>query len=191
MTRHQSTHPTPGTAEIWRYRPTAVVLHWTVALLLVLAVGLGWYMMSIEHEPGSDWYFNTHKSLGITIALLVLIRIAFRLTHPPEELPAHVPRWQARLAKLTQIALYVVIVLMPATGYLGASHTKAGVAFLGAQTPRWAVPDHDTAEWFFSIHSTLVWVLVALVSLHVIGALKHLLVDRDRVFSRMGFRGRR
>ncbi len=185
------THPAASSADPWRYHPVAIVLHWTVALLLTLAVALGWYMMSVEHEPGAGWYFDTHKSLGIVIALLVVMRISWRLTHRPAALPRHVPGWQARLAKVTQIALYVVIAALPTAGYLGASHTKDGVALLGLQTPRWAVANHDTAEWFFSIHSVLVWVLVGLVTLHVIGALKHLLVDRDGVFARMTLAGRR
>jgi cytochrome b561 len=54
-----------------------------------------------------------------------------------------------------------------------------------AATPRWAAPNHDMAERFFDLHSTLIWIVVALVALHVAGALKHLLVDKDRVFQRM------
>jgi cytochrome b561 len=114
-------------------------------------------------------------------------RIFWRLTHRPAPLPPEVPRWQARLAKLTEAALYIVIALMPLTGYLGASYSKSGVAFFGAPTPSWASPNHDTAEFFFGIHSFLIWVLVALVAAHVLGALKHLLIDRDGVFRRMSF----
>ena len=76
---------------------------------------------------------------------------------------------------------------MPVTGYLGASYSKAGVALFGLPTPHWALPDHGRAELFFNVHSVLVWVLVALVSLHVLAALKHLLLDKNGVFQRMWF----
>lgn len=174
----------------WRYRGTAIVLHWGLALVLTAMAALGWYMMSIEDEPGSGWYFDLHKSIGLVVALLVAARIAWRLTHRPQPLPATVPRWQVRLAQATQALLYALMVLMPLTGYLGAAYSKAGVKFFGLVTPRWALPDHDLAEQFFGIHGVLIWVLVALTTAHVVGGLNHLLRRKDGVFQRMTF-GRR
>lgn len=172
----------------WRHGRIAVALHWTLAVLLVATTALGFFMTAVEKEPGAESYFKLHMSVGIVIALLVATRIVWRLTHPPQPLPASVARWQVWLAGATQASLYLVIVLMPITGYLGASHSKAGVPFFGWATPRWAAPGHDTAEQFFGIHSVLIWVLIVLVVLHVSGALKHRLIDRDGVFQRMGFR---
>ena len=182
--------PAPLQLQAWCYGRTAVVLHWTVAVLLTATAGLGWYMMSIEREPGSSWYFDLHKSVGIVIAFLVAARVLWRVANRPEELPVSVPIWQARLARVTQALLYVLIVLVPITGYLGASYSKAGVKWFGLATPAWALPDHDRAEQFFDVHSALVWVLVVMVGMHVAAALKHLLVDKDGVYQRMGFRSR-
>ena len=81
----------------------------------------------------------------------------------------------------------MVMVSMVLSGYLGASHSKAGVKLFGLATPQWALADHDQAEQYFDIHGALAWVLVAVVSLHVPGALKHLLIDRDGTFQRMWF----
>src|SRR5664279_3427671 len=182
--------PAPLPMQAWRYGRTAIVLHWTVAVLLAATTVLGWFMMSIEHEPGSDRYFELHKSVGIVIALLIAARVAWRLANRPEELPASVPMWQVRLARVTQVVLYLLMVLVPITGYLGASYSEAGVKVFGLVTPTWALPDHDRAEQFFDIHSALVWVLVALLAAHVAGAIKHLLVDKDGVYQRMVFRSR-
>lgn len=187
--------PTPHAPDIlvtsalpaWRYRRPAMVLHWAIALLIVFMAGLGWYMMSIEDDPGSVWFFDLHKSFGLVLALMVLTRLLWRLTHRPDVLPSHVPRWQVRLAGGTQLLLYVLMVLIPLTGYLGASYSKNGVQFFGTVTPQWALPNHDRAEQFFSVHSVLIWVLIVLVALHVAGALKHLLLNRDGVFQRMWF----
>ncbi|MDQ2778620.1 MAG: cytochrome b [Pseudomonadota bacterium] len=170
---------------LWRYTKTARVLHWTLALLLAAQLALGWYAVAIEKQSGADWYFATHKSIGLLIATLVVIRIFWRLTHPPQPLPADVPRWQARLALTTQMLLYGVMVLMPLAGYVGASYSKSGVALFGLALPRWTAPDHDLAERFFEWHGVLAWCLVALFALHLAGALKHLLVDKNGVFQRM------
>ena len=110
--------------------------------------------------------------------------------HRPEPRPAG-PVWEARLASATHGLLYLLMVALPITGYVGASYSKAGVQWFGIATPRWAAPDHDTAELFFSAHEVLLWTLVALVALHVAGALKHALVDRDGSFRRMWFSPRR
>jgi cytochrome b561 len=177
----------PPARAAWHYHRIAITLHWTLALLLTATTLVGWYMMSIEHELGSDRYFDLHKSVGIVIALLVAARIAWRLSTRPQELPAGVAIWQVKLAKSTQALLYVLMVLMPVTGYLGASFTKTGVQLFGLATPHWALPDHARAEQLFGIHSVLIWVLVALVGLHVLGALKHLMWDKDGVFQRMWF----
>lgn len=175
----------------WRYSRTAIALHWAIALLIGFMAALGWYMMSIEDEPGSGWYFDLHKSLGITLALLVVARVGWRFLNRPEPLSAAIPKWQHKLSRVTQRLLYLLMVLIPVAGYLGASYTKKGVQWFGFATPTWALPDHDRAEQFFDIHSVLVWALVVLVGLHVLGALKHLLIDRDGVFQRMLFkRGR-
>lgn len=172
----------------WRYSPTAIALHWTLALLLTAMVALGWYMMSIEREPGSGWYFDLHKSIGVLVLLLVVARLIWRVQNLPQPLPASMPRWQIVLSRGIHVLLYLLMLLIPISGYLGASYSKSGVQVFGLATPHWALPDHDTAEQFFAIHSLLIWVLVALVSLHILAALKHLLLDRDHVFQRMGFK---
>ena len=92
------------------------------------------------------------------------------------------------MSQATQALLYVLMVFMPVTGYPGASYSKAGVKFFGADAPRWALPDHDLAERFFGVHSVLIWVLVALIALHVLGALNHGLKRKDGVLQRMLFK---
>ena len=176
---------------LWRHNRTSVILHWTLALLLTLLAALGWYMVAIEDELGSGLYFDLHKSFGAMVALLVVARVIWRLAHRPAPLPGGVPRWQGTMSRITQVLLYVLMALMPITGYLGASYSKAGVSLFGLATPRWALTDHDLAERFFGIHAMLIWVLVVLVGIHVAGALKHFLIDKDKVFQRMWFGSRR
>jgi cytochrome b561 len=171
----------------WRYAPPAVALHWLLAVLIAGMVSLGWYMHSIEDDPGADRYFNLHKSVGLVVFALVLVRAGWRLRHRPAELPASLPRWEVRASSIVQWLLYACMLLMPIIGFLGASYSKSGIVFFGLPLPRWRAPDHDTAELFFTIHGTVAWILLGLVAVHALGGLKHLLIDRDRVFQRMWF----
>ena len=169
----------------WRYRTPAILLHWVLAFLILGLVVIGWYMMYIEEDPKSAWFFDKHKSFGMIVFALVVIRILWRAGHQPAPLPESVPKWQVRLAHATQWGLYVSIFLMPVLGFFGASYSKDGVTFFGSQLPAWIAPNHDKSELFFSLHIALAWLMILLIALHVAGALKHLLVDRDGVFHRM------
>ena len=184
-----SSAPSTISAPGWRYSRTAVVLHWVLAVLITLTTVIGWRMMLTEHEPGSEQLFELHKSIGLIIAAFVVARVLWRLSHRPEPLPG-AGLGSARLAAITHVVLYALMVLLPITGYLGASYSKAGVRWFGLATPRWALADHDLAEQFFTVHGVLLWTLVALLALHVLGALKHLLLDKDQVFQRMWIKGR-
>jgi cytochrome b561 len=174
-----------STSTPWRYSTPAVFLHWVLAALITFMAGLGWFMMTVEEEPGGERYFDLHKSIGLIVFTLVVLRILWRIFHRPQPLPSAIPRWQVLLSELVQWLLYAVMVLLPLTGILGASYSKAGLQFFGIALPQWVTPAKATAHQLFDIHSTLVWVTVALLVLHVLGGLKHLLIDRDEVFGRM------
>lgn len=172
---------------MWHYDTVTRLLHWGIALLLIGLTSLGWYMMSIEHQPNSGWYFNLHKSFGLIAALLIIFRLIWRLTHKPAPLPSSVPYWQALLSRAIHWLLYFCMVIMPITGFIGASFSKHGVVFLGAHLPTWVSPNHAVSKQFFEVHELVVWILVGLVALHVLAAMKHLFINKDRVFQRMWF----
>lgn len=172
----------------WHYAAPAIILHWTLAILIAAMVGVGWYMMYTEDEPGSERFFNLHKSVGIVVFALVLLRIVWRLTHKPAPLPPSVPRWEVTASLLAQRVLYACMFLLPVIGFIGASYSEEGIRFFGQQLPRLVTVDKDTAERFFGIHIVLAWTMVAIIVLHAAGGLKHLLLDKDGVFQRMWFR---
>ena len=169
------------------YDVISKLFHWTIALLIIGLVSLGWYMMSISDEPGSAWYFNLHKSFGIVAGILILLRILWRLGHKPHPLPSSVPVWQAKLSRFIHLLLYTCMVGMPLTGFIGASFGKHGISFFGWPLPVWTPKNAALAEQLFEIHGTIAWILVGLVVLHVLAAFKHLLWNKDGVFQRMWF----
>ena len=178
---HTHTLKTQG----WRYAAPARMLHWLMAVLIPAMLALGWYMMEVEDEPGSEVYFNLHKSLGLLLLLLLAARAAWRLGHRPASLPPSVAQWQARLSRLGHGLLYAGMLLVPSAGLAGALLSKSGVAFFGIALPRWFAPDHALAEQYFELHELGAWTLAALIILHALAGLKHLLLDKDSVFQRM------
>lgn len=180
-----SPHAPAANEPSWHYGPVAIALHWLIAALIVFMAALGWFMMTVEHEPGGERFMNLHKSVGLVLFVLVLLRALWRMFHPPGALPAQMPVWEARLAPITHGLLYLAMLAVPITGIIGSEYSKAGLKFFGATLPAWVAPSRETAHTFFEIHETLVWVLVVLVGLHALAALKHRLVDRDAVFGRM------
>ena len=164
-----------------------MLLHWTLAVLITGMVALGWYMTEIEDDPGSAWFFNLHQSVGLVIAGLVLLRLVWRLGHTPAPLPASLPSWQVNMSRATHGLLYAAMVAMPVFGIIGSLLSDKGIVFFGTALPRVFEANHDLAEAFFEAHSFTTWLLVGLVSVHVLAGLKHLLVDKDGVFQRMWF----
>lgn len=171
----------------WHYDPITRLLHWVIAFFLIGLISLGWYMMSIEDQPNSGWYFNLHKSFGLLAATLILFRVIWRLIHKPAPLPSSIPFWQAKLSRVIHLLLYFCMVAMPITGFLGASFGKHGVVFFGRQLPNWVTQEHDISKQLFEVHGLVAWVLVGLIVFHVLAAMKHLFINRDNVFQRMWF----
>lgn len=170
-----------------RYSPTAIAFHWLLAILIPGMVGLGWYMLTVEETPVGPWYLGLHKSVGIAVGLVVLLRLLWRLGHRPAPLPISVPRWQVNASKVSHWLLYTCMLAMPAFGLGGTLFSHEGIAFFGVPIPPLVIPDKAISEVFFSVHAAVAWILVSLVALHVLAALKHRFIAKDAVFQRMWF----
>lgn len=170
-----------------RYNRTAISLHWCIALLLVGQFAFGWYLGSIPRgTPERGYFVNLHKSIGLLIGLLILLRIGWRLTHAPPPLPNSVPRWQQQIAASTHYLLYGLMLMMPLSGYLASNFSKFGINFFNAiKLVPWGYDDKLVYAFFNQTHLVSAWLLLALVLLHVLAALKHLWIDRDTIFFRM------
>lgn len=169
----------------WHYDTITRVLHWVIACLLIGLISLGWYMMSIENEPNSGWYFNLHKSFGLIAAMLIFFRLIWRFTHKPAPLPSSIPHWQAVLSRSIHVLLYFCMLIMPITGFIGALFSRYGVVFFGMKLPNWLNENHVISEQVFEVHAVVAWILVGLIALHILAAIKHLAINRDNVFQRM------
>jgi cytochrome b561 len=169
------------------YTRTAIALHWLVAVLILVAFALGLYMVELKLSPTKLKLYSWHKWLGVTIWLLVVVRLVWRARHRPPALPA-MPKWQHTASQVTHGLLYVLLLAIPITGWMFSSASGFPVVYLGVsalQLPDLVGKDKALAEVLQAVHSTLNWTLFAIVLLHVAAALKHHVVDRDTVLHRM------
>lgn len=173
-----------------------MILHWLVAVLIITNVALA---LTVDWFPGGMVrpIIDLHKSIGITVLGLALLRILWRLSHRPPPLPAHHPKRERLAAHTVHILLYGLILALPISGWVHDSAFK-----LAAAHPLrlfWLVPfprigpiavldpvtkEHVHSVWY-AIHTWLAYSLYVLVALHVLGALKHQFVDRDGELRRM------
>jgi cytochrome b561 len=176
-----------GRATSLRYTRTAIAFHWLIAVLIVCGFSLGWVMTDIPgFTPTKLRYFSWHKWIGVTVFALVVLRIVWRTTHAAPPLPAGMPAWQRVAAQATHLALYVLMVVIPVSGYLYSSAANVQVVYLGlVPLPRLIAPDPVLKTVLKDVHIALNYTLLVLVVLHIAAALKHQWLDRDGLLSRM------
>ncbi|HEU4459007.1 MAG TPA: cytochrome b [Methylibium sp.] len=173
-----------------RYSGTAIALHWLLALMILGSLGLGYYMTGLPFSPERLKFYNWHKWAGITILVLSLARLAWRLTHRPPALPAAVersmPGWQTRAYHATHWAMYALFFAVPLAGWAYSSMAGFPIVWFGVlPLPDFVPVDKEFAKVFKPVHAVLAYTLLALIVLHVAAALKHHLVDRDGLLVRM------
>ncbi|MGP3697987.1 cytochrome b [Rhodobacter sp. NSM] len=168
------------------YRPAARFLHWTVALIILCMIPAG-LIMTTEGlpRPVQDTLFLFHKNAGVVVGLLMLVRLAYRSAHPPPPLPVSVQAWQARIARLTHVMLYVLVLFMVASGFVRVTTGGYPLEVWDALgLPR--LPKIETVgNTASALHEATAFVLIALVLLHAGAALHHAFARRDGVFARM------
>ena len=194
------------TEEAKRYAAVAIVLHWAIAIGIVWQILLGWWMGDAIEQAATRASavaaYQVHKSVGLTILALSLLRLAWRVINPPPALPAHMPQWEQLAAKATHWAFYILMIAMPLTGWLYVStgweahdHRPLEVPtlYFGLfQVPHLFdlahLPDGARAAWsgaMENVHSKLAWAAIILLVAHVGAALKHQFIDKDEVLGHM------
>jgi cytochrome b561 len=177
------------------YSSVAIALHWTIAILMLTNIGLAWYFGTLK-GPAEVAPLALHKSIGITVLLLTLARIGWRLAYPPPPLPAHMKTWERIAAKGTHLLFYGLMLAMPLSGWAMVSASpliRLHPTVLYGVVPWPAVPYpgldsdqlHAVRKLAGRTHATLALVAYATIMLHVAAALKHQLLDRDDVLARM------
>lgn len=162
-----------------------MTLHWLTAVLVVANLALGISMVPLPLSPRKLNWYMWHKWIGITVWIVTCARLAWRAGHrPPALVP--MPEWQRRAATVSHVLMYVLLAVIPLSGWLYSSSTGVQVVYLGLfPLPDLVPKDRSVAIVLKWIHFGLNSTLFALVSLHAVAALKHGFADRDGTLSRM------
>ena len=174
--------------EIPRTRYTAVAqwLHWIIAALIAIQFGLAWTADDLPLGLRKLSLLARHKSFGMTILMLAILRIIWRLANPPPELPAGMTPIERTLARATHVAFYVLLFAMPLTGWTMSSAKNYSVSWFGLFTwPNLISKNEAAFEILKTTHDYLSDLLLAIVILHVLAALKHHFWNKDNVLLRM------
>lgn len=173
-----------------RYTRTAMLLHWLLGIALVTVFGVGLYMADLPFSPQRLKLYNWHKWAGVSILMLSLLRLLWRITNRPPALPqamaSAMPSWQHEAHHATHHLFYVLFFAVPLIGWAYSSAAGFPIVFLGL----WQLPDFvpvspELAESLKPLHEISAYAMVGLVVVHVAAALKHQFIDRDGLLLRM------
>jgi cytochrome b561 len=176
-----------------RYSTVAIWLHWIIALIVTanLIGGLSFDIFFDSEDPAMKQLGFTiiglHKSFGLTVIMLTLVRLGWRIANPPPPLPVHMTRIEVIAAKATHHGFYALLLLLPLSGWALVSTSKLQFPILWFglfEVPRLPL-DKAFGEFFSEGHETLAFVTIALLAVHVLAALKHHYFDRDDILARM------
>jgi cytochrome b561 len=171
------------------YDRMLVVLHWVLAIGLFYQLGLGLWMEDIPKDPPgirAEW-FNLHKSIGICLGFLILWRLGWRITHSVPASPIGNTDFQNKLSQWAHRALYVCMVVLPVSGFMGSSFSPYPVKFFGLPLPKLWEPSPEGKELFSEIHEVSAFIMMIIIILHISAAVWHQWVKRDGLLSRMGW----
>lgn len=162
------------------------ILHWVIGLCVIGLIGVGLYMVRLDPSPAMFQLYANHKSIGITVLALMVVRLIWRWTNTaPAPLPGH-KKWEKTLARAIHLLFYPVLLALPLSGWLMSSAKGFSVSVFGLFTlPDFVRANEALAETMVQLHGILAWGLIAMIALHVGGALKHHIIDRDDTLKRM------
>lgn len=168
-----------------RFGVISIINHWTIAVLIIVMLAIGLYMDSLPRGPGRGEWIDLHKSIGIIVLVLGAWRVLWRIIQRFPDEVCEMPHWQEMASKAVHIALLVLIVAMPLSGYMTSSTGGHDVSFFGLfHLPQ--LPENKAlSELASEVHEILADLLMIVLVLHVAAALKHHVIDQDATLKRM------
>lgn len=168
------------------YSCIAIALHWTTAVLVLFMIAAGIAMLRIPEGDTQNLLFNLHRSVGVLLFPLVLVRLIYRWNNPPPPLPDDLAPLQKLAAHLTHYALYGLLLLNPLLGWWATSAYGAAVnVFWLFELPPIVAQNKPLSETLLAVHATVGFLITLLVGMHIGAALFHHFVRRDRILLRM------
>lgn len=171
---------------VTRYSRQLIWMHWVIAILVILLLSVSFFLEDFPKDLRPT-AIMLHKSLGLTVLFLMLLRFywLYKLGRPA--LPATLSPWEINLARMVQMAMYLFLIAMPSVGWLMSvfsDHIPVWFGLIPLPLPG-VMPNAAWGQFLFQIHQSIAWILIALIGLHIVGAFKHALIDKDKVMESM------
>jgi cytochrome b561 len=190
-----------------RYTKTAIILHWLIALGIFGMLALGWFMTDLPREAPKqstydlfNWgiytwqlseeasprtfYFNLHKSIGITLLFFIVIRVIWRISHKPPAALKSYKAWERKLSTGAHHLLYLLMLVVPFSGLIMSIASKYGVKWFGLDFIA-GIDSKPLREIFHEVHEIAGIIILLIIAIHILGALKHKFIDKDETMKRM------
>lgn len=169
-----------------RYSTTSIVLHWLIAILIIAAFAMGWYMSDLRISPTKLKLYSWHKWLGVSIFGLVALRLLIRLIKGAPDYPDTMQTWEKQMANAMHGSLYVLMITVPLSGYLYTYAAGFPVVYLGLlELPAIISPHPEWKDGLKELHELLTTGMVVLIGIHFAATLKHQLINKDGILQRM------
>lgn len=168
-----------------KYTLPAIILHWIIAILILILLPLGWYMADLPKGPDRGWYFALHKSIGLSVFILIVIRTIWRVLYIPPALPSHISMAQQSVVHWMHYLLYLAMFLQPISGYLSSSFSGYKTKIWGIPLPHWGWKSADLNTLFTTIHEYSGIFFICLISLHLAGVFYHIYRNEKDILQRM------
>lgn len=175
-----------SSSSVQGYSTVARAFHWLTAFFVLTMIPAGLIMGELKGGPLQNALFDYHRGIGVILAMLTILRLAYRLTNPPPPTPDDLPRWQVGLSHAVHWGFYLLLIANPFVGWVGTSAYGAPVGVFGLFTlPPIVAKDKALADQVFAVHGYLGYAMAAAVILHIGAALYHHFGRGDDVLRRM------
>lgn len=169
-----------------KYTLSMRAIHWLMAVMILSLIPFGLWMAELpDSYPGKYDYYAIHKSFGLVALLFIILRVSNRLRSTVPSLPKEINKTDSLLSSLTIGSLYLCMFAMPISGYLMSTFGGHPVMFFNILVPALFDKNLPLAKFFHDMHGLGGWVLIALISLHLLGTLKHYFVEKVNLLQRI------
>lgn len=169
---------------ITTYGSVAKFFHWIIFLLLACMLTFGYFMGDMP-KPYKPMVYNIHKLTGLTILVLMILRLLWAFTNPKPIVSVETPAWQRLAERLVQGLIYLSVIAMPIVGWVGATLGGSPPHIGSFKLPLPLNPNDNLSDTAFSVHNTLAIIIIVLISIHALAALYHYFIKKDDILQRM------
>ena len=166
-----------------KYHLTSRILHWLMAFLIIANLAIGFYMKDFIANDAQNRFeiYDFHKSIGVLVIILLVFRIINRHIHKAPALPESFKKLDVNLAKIGHISLYILMLIVPVSGYLMSSFAGYPVKFFGVELPAFLDTNFTFAKICSEAHEISAIALIALIAIHILAIFKHRFFDKTKI----------